>query len=171
MEQRARGRQFNSHNWISYWTCSVFEVIRAHVVCFNKGIKYCVRIQSYRYIFPLNPSATCIPAEAFVSSEFYSDSANTCTQSSGSRSETITHPTATAATTTLSPDSSTWPSLADISPNICGHWIEEPSANSLFPVLNLWMPVRMKAVLRKSRFNVGGFHSKIHDRFAASDSS
>ena len=88
-------------------------------------------------IFQLNPSATCIPAEAFVPSELYRDSENTCTQSSGSRSETITHPTATAATTTLSPHSSTWPSLADISPNICGHWIEKPSASSLPPVLNL----------------------------------
>ena len=32
------------------------------------------------------------------------------------------------------------------------------------------MPVRMKvlpAVLRKSRFNVDGTHSRIHDRFAA----
>ena len=86
-------------------------------------------------IFPLNPSA--IPAEAFVPSELYRDSENTCNQSSGSRSETITHPTATAAITTGSPDTSTCPSLADIAPNVCGHWIEEPSASSMPPVLNL----------------------------------
>ena len=64
------------------------------------------------------------------------DSENTCNQSSVSRSETVTHPTATAITTE-SPDTSTCPSLADIAPNVCGHWIEEPSASSMPPVLNL----------------------------------
>ena len=86
-------------------------------------------------IFPLNPSA--IPAEAFVPSDLYRDSENTCNQSSGSRSETVTHPTATAAITTESSDTSTCPSLADIAPNVCGHWIEEPSASSMPSVLNL----------------------------------
>ena len=77
------------------------------------------------------------PQRHYVPSELYRDSENTCNQSSGSRSETITHPTATAAITTESPDTSTCPSLADIAPNVCGHWIEEPSASSMPPVLNL----------------------------------
>ena len=109
----------------------VFEVIRARMVCFNKGIKYCVRIQSYRYI-SIKPSA--IPTEAFVPSELYRNSENSWTQYSGCRSEIITHPTATAATTKESPNTSSCPSLADLPLALC---LWSMDRRSMPPVLNL----------------------------------